>query len=472
MAKVMKLWFLLSLNLLVALGGWLMTRLGSTWGVVVLCVGGALFLATILFRNRKRWKSSAYIPYALIVSLLLGTVAGMRNIGNINEWMEGSWTYLKIMIHPIEVFDATTAPMPLSAAKMQELNKSYKQLHVYDHSVAQKILVAFDNFGLAIIDHQKVIPVTDNILIPSVVLPDNSIIYYNRKGEPQTLTRARLQGNELFRMWEEEVPNLTVQHWGDAWQGKLYQPARAFSNLPSALWSDVYPSFQQCHTTNADDEMIRIFDLNTGKYEREIRLLPIIAALEREPGVPKLIHPSCQREIFHLNSVEVIKTQHQADEFPNGKIGDMLVSMKNINTIALLDRDTFQVKWYVEGLFRLQHDPTITDWGTVIVFDNFGSKAANGKSRVVEISIATRKVVGYYEATGQDYFQSNVRGRIITTDTPHKIIVSEEHTDQKDSMFVLDCGDGPVSNSCKKTWIFQGSGPRFNFMFSALLPEN
>ncbi len=472
MNKIMKLWFLLSLNLLVAFLGWLMTRLGSIWGEFVLYIGGATLLVMIIFKIRMRRKYANFASFALVASLLLGTIAGVCNVGNINEWMGGSWTYLKIMIHPIEVFDAKTGPMPLSTAKRVELENVYAQLHVYDHSVAQKILVAFDNFGLAIIDHQNVIPITDEVIIPSVVLPDNSIIYYNRSGEPQTLTRARIQGNELIRMWEEEVPNLTVQHWGDAWQGKLYQPARSFFNLPSPLWSDVYPAFQKCRMTNAVDEMIRIFDINTGKYEREIRLLPIIAALEQEPGVPKLIHPSCQREIFHLNAVEVIKTQHQADEFPNGKIGDMLVSMKNINTIALLDRDTFQVKWHVENLFKLQHDPTITDWGTVIVFDNFGSNAANGQSRVVEISIATRKVIGEYEATGQEYFQSDVRGRIILTDMPHKIIVSEEHTDHKDSMFVLDCGDGPVSNSCKKTWIFQGSGHRFDFMFSALLPEN
>jgi len=169
--------------------------------------------------------------------------------------------------------------------------------------------------------------------------------------------------------------------------------------------------------------------------------------------------------------VHIVKNEQHAAYFPDGKVGDLLISLRNLNTIALLDRDTSAMKWHVTGLFKEQHEPILTNRGTVIVFDNLGGDPPNGVSRLVEIDIASRKTVGTYEATGDDFFQSDIRGKTVMLDD-HRILVQEENpieTGHPATMFILDCPGRYLSNDCVKQTIFSGKAKEFRYENAMIL---
>ena len=113
---------------------------------------------------------------------------------------------------------------------------------------------------------------------------------------------------------------------------------------------------------------------------------------------------------IHFNDIQIIKSHKHASYFENGKIGDILISLRNIHTVALIDKDNYKIKWSVSGLFNQQHSPRITDRGTILLFDNLGSDKKYGKSRVVEVSIKNRKLLDFYERS-KDFFGIQ-RGRL------------------------------------------------------------
>ena len=52
------------------------------------------------------------------------------------------------------------------------------------------------------------------------------------------------------------------------------------------------------------------------------------------------------------------------------KKGDVLVSLRNINTIFVFNRENDKIKFIPTGSFVRQHDPDFVDGETISVFDN------------------------------------------------------------------------------------------------------
>ena len=94
--------------------------------------------------------------------------------------------------------------------------------------------------------------------------------------------------------------------------------------------------------------------------------------------------------------------------FDNGNEGDFIVSFRHLDMVALIDKNSHNIKWYVQGKFKYQHSPRITKNGTMLIFDNHFK---NERSRIVEIDIKSRKIVGYFSNKNYKFF-SNTRGRI------------------------------------------------------------
>jgi hypothetical protein len=236
-------------------------------------------------------------------------------------------------------------------------------------------------------------------------------------------------------------------------------------NLPNDLSRAIGGRFGQCAMENAATDVIRIYDYTTGEQAKPIEILPLIAALGKKGDEIRTRFVKCDDPI-HLNKIQVVKEEEQAQYFPNGKVGDLLISLRDVHTIALLDRDTHEIKWHVTGQFKSQHEPVITNHGTVIVFDNWGGDPANGASRIVEIDIHSRKTVGTYEATGDDYLQSNSLGKVAILND-NRILVEEQNpprdTLHSATLFALDCPEPYISNECKKKMIFSGSFPKYQY---------
>lgn len=79
-----------------------------------------------------------------------------------------------------------------------------------------------------------------------------------------------------------------------------------------------------------------------------------------------------RQDVLHTNSVKVL-TRAMASKFPNFKAGQILVSMRSLNAIAVLDPETGTVVWGADGPWHVQHDAQFLDNGHLLIFDNIGS---------------------------------------------------------------------------------------------------
>jgi hypothetical protein len=125
-------------------------------------------------------------------------------------------------------------------------------------------------------------------------------------------------------------------------------------------------------------------------------LLPRTAGLPLPPGTDAV-------DVLHTNHVEVYDGS-LASKSPLFRKGNLLVSMRNINAVAILDGRTAQVLWlWGPTNLTLQHHPTILENGDVLLFDN-----GTARSQIVEVDPRTNAVPWRY-APEKDFF-SDTRG--------------------------------------------------------------
>jgi hypothetical protein len=97
----------------------------------------------------------------------------------------------------------------------------------------------------------------------------------------------------------------------------------------------------------------------------------------------------------HVNSIRYVPDN------PLSHTPAFLVSARNISTVFLIDYPSGKVLWRSPAnMFALQHDATLTDAGTILVFDN-GLLRVQPKafvaSRVVEVDPKTNEIIWDYD---------------------------------------------------------------------------
>ncbi len=101
-------------------------------------------------------------------------------------------------------------------------------------------------------------------------------------------------------------------------------------------------------------------------------------------------------EWTHANSIAY------AENNPVTGTAAYLISMRQISTVALIERSTAEVVWEYGGfpLLHQQHDPSVTSQGTVLVFDNGQYRSGPSASQAIEIDPLTDEVVWKYVGKG------------------------------------------------------------------------
>lgn len=97
-------------------------------------------------------------------------------------------------------------------------------------------------------------------------------------------------------------------------------------------------------------------------------------------------------DILHTNAIEILDGSLEGLG-PAFRRGNLLLSMRQTSTIAVVDIGSEEVVWTASGLWCEQHDPKVLPNGNIMVFDN---KGAEGRSRVVEFNPVTREIEWRY----------------------------------------------------------------------------
>ncbi|MBB3229605.1 arylsulfotransferase family protein [Halomonas stenophila] len=144
---------------------------------------------------------------------------------------------------------------------------------------------------------------------------------------------------------------------------------------------------------------------------------------------------------FHINDAEPLHSD-MASAFPMFEAGDVLISFRELNLVAVVDPESGRMKWWQHGPWFKQHDPDFEPDGRITVYDNGTGTGASKIRRIrpvdgadVETLFAGSEEVPFY-TWRRGKHQTLPNGNILLTEaeggrvlevTPEGELVWERH---------------------------------------------
>ena len=192
----------------------------------------------------------------------------------------------------------------------------------------------------------------------------------------------------------ELVWSYETRVYHDVWvgdEGNIYVVTREAVQAP-----DIHGTIESA------DERITVLTAD-GVKQAEVSVLGLLRSSRYEyllPSVTSTEFPVGELDPIHVNHVEVFDGS-LAELSPLFERGNVLISMRNLNAIAILDGRMKEIIWlWGPNNVALQHHPRLLPSGHLLVFDN-----GTERSRVVELDPIGREVVWTY-ANGKEFYSS------------------------------------------------------------------
>ena len=129
---------------------------------------------------------------------------------------------------------------------------------------------------------------------------------------------------------------------------------------------------------------------------RPLEAISLIECFERSGVEAALEAVRAGGDVFHTNTLQVLDGRH-AGVLEAFAAGNLLVSVRNLDLVAVVDPRTRTVPWTLAGPWRRQHEPVLLADGNLLLFDNLG---AGRRSRVLEVDPRTGATAWSYEGDG------------------------------------------------------------------------
>lgn len=172
-------------------------------------------------------------------------------------------------------------------------------------------------------------------------------------------------------------------------------PGGCHHDLDVAADGSIYVLTREAHLVprlHPDQPVLLDFVTKLDADGRELDRLDLLKAFEDSPYAGCLAGAKPSGDIFHTNTLELLDGS-QAHRSPVFAAGNLLISVRELNTIAIVDPRSRQVVWALSGLWVAQHQPTLLANGNLLVFDNQGH---GGRSKVIEFDPFTQQIVWEY----------------------------------------------------------------------------
>jgi hypothetical protein len=136
------------------------------------------------------------------------------------------------------------------------------------------------------------------------------------------------------------------------------------------------------------------------------------AAVYRTPEdhrpLRKLKTPTKFYDYFHMNTLTLLPDTPLGRKDARFKEGNFLICFRNVNQIAVLEKDTKKILWvWGEGVLEWPHHPTMVPSGNILVFDNGVERKY---SKVIELDPLTGEIQWEYRGDPPRSFYSYQRG--------------------------------------------------------------
>jgi hypothetical protein len=163
---------------------------------------------------------------------------------------------------------------------------------------------------------------------------------------------------------------------------------------------------------------------------RDSAYAPLLALVARPvqrdlpPGltVPRFLDNIQTGDVLHTNSVKVLRPELQS-QFPGFKAGQVLISMRHLDVVAVVDLGARKVVWAARGPWRAQHDAQFLPNGHLLIFDNLGAPRG---SRVLEYDPRTQAFPWSYPGRPGSSFFTRERGMAQRMSNGNTLIVNSQ----------------------------------------------
>lgn len=113
-------------------------------------------------------------------------------------------------------------------------------------------------------------------------------------------------------------------------------------------------------------------------------------------------------DYLHANSIQVL--DRAIPGIPRSRPGQLLVSLREVSTVALIDPMESRIVWAFVGPWLRQHSARFLPNGKLLLFDNEGDPNGYHGSRVLEVDPVSSKVTWSYGGQPDQPLDSEARG--------------------------------------------------------------
>lgn len=208
------------------------------------------------------------------------------------------------------------------------------------------------------------------------LLTDGSLIValYNDRAFPEGAGLAKFD-RDGHLVWRSKHKH--IHHWFTVGpDGTIYAPGHSILDTPAPIGATRHRI--TCQRVEAETDHIAVIDSNGVERER-IDVMDLLVA-NGYAGLVRLTRDEC--DPFHLNSVQYIDAR-AASSLEGIDPGDLLISLRNINTVLIFSPQSRAIKWIQTGRTLEQHSPRFLPDGSLVVFDNTGGDGRFGDARIV-----------------------------------------------------------------------------------------
>lgn len=341
-------------------------------------------------------------PYSVFANAVQGYVELGLPLGRSDEHRRGTWYYLEV---------PRGGPPPIQNRGFATPGVNLVTQIDADLALCVKVM---DNDGRTLqrwdIDWFEIWPDADHVpqrLVPrarpgthvngAALLADGDLVF---NFEHLGLVRLDPTGRVVWRLAYQTHHSIHVDASGDLWvcgQKEHTEPSPRFPNQ--------VPPF----------------------VEDTIVVVSPEGRVVREWSVPELLRSNGLQGLLHLGSLDNFSTLvvgdvthlNHVEPFPAGMRegffarSDVLVSLRNVNTVFTFDRDADRITFVCTGRFVRQHDPHFVDGDTISVFDNnnIGPRSMAQYSRILLIRGRDQSVTTYFGGAPEQPFFTPILGR-------------------------------------------------------------
>jgi hypothetical protein len=216
---------------------------------------------------------------------------------------------------------------------------------------------------------------------------DVVVTYQGRNTFPYGLGIARFDKDSNL-LWKKEN---FAHHWLTVdEEGLIYVSAFREVEVPYPLGDSHLQ--MSCDSGVLYEDVVLVLDANGNELE-EISVFESFVRSGYSGAIFEHKHPDWTLPLIdsecdptHLNDVRVISSADAASSAML-KPGDLLISLRSTNSLAVLDHETRLVKWISIGRSVQQHSPRYIGNDQLLIFDNLGGRHRQGGSRLLQLNM-------------------------------------------------------------------------------------